>query len=141
MPNWITINDIAGEALFNLDSGLIVQRVVNLDHRGKSCGSPEYRTIIWSLNNGDRYLQCDEKTFDRIQESIQHNTTIDYYSKINDIRWTHRVSNCFHAHGIERISDLVTKTETDLLKMHYFGTGCLSEVIRNLADHNLTLSE
>ena len=129
MPNWIEIDN----GLVNLDSGMGVQLIhEKLD---------EHHTRIWSLHNGDRYLMGDAETFDRIQESIQHNTTIDYYSKINDIRWTHRVSNCFHAHGIERISDLVTKTETDLLKMHYFGTGCLSEVIRNLADHNLTLSE
>ena len=83
----------------------------------------------------------DAETFDRIQESIQHNTTVDYYSEINDIHWTNRVSNCFHAHKIEHISDLLNKTEADLLKMHYFGAGFLSEVVRNLAYHNLELSE
>ena len=130
MPNWIPIND---NGLVNLDSGMVVQRVhEQLD---------KHHTRIWSLHNGDRYLMSDAKTFDRIQETIQRNTTVDYHSEINDIHWSQRVSNCFHAHGIEHISDLVTKTETDLLKMRYFGKGCLSEVIRNLANHNLELSE
>ena len=129
MPNWIEIDN----GLVNLDSGMVVQLIhEKLD---------EHHTRIWSLHNGDRYLMGDAETFDRIQESIQHNTTVDYYSEINDIHWTNRVSNCFHAHKIEHISDLLNKTEADLLKMHYFGAGCLSEVIRNLADHNLTLSE
>jgi DNA-directed RNA polymerase alpha subunit len=136
MPNWIAINNIAGdtgEALINLDSGMVVQRVhEQLD---------EHHTRIWSLHSGDRYLMGNAEAFDRIQESTQRNTTVDYYSEINDIHWTHRVSNCFHAHGIEHISDLLNKTEADLLKMRYFGTGCLAEVIRNLANHNLTLSE
>ena len=136
MPNWITINNIAGdtgETLINLDSGMVVQRIhEQLD---------EHHTRIWSLHNGDRYLMSDAETFDRIQESIKHNTTVDYYSKINDIHWTNRVSNCFHAHRIEHISDLLNKTEADLLKMRFFGAGCLDEVVRNLAYHNLTLSE
>ena len=136
MPNWIAINNIAGdtgEALINLDSGMVVQRVhEQLD---------EHHTRIWSLHSGDRYLMGNAEAFDRIQESTQRNTTVDYYSEINDIHWTHRVSNCFHAHGIEHISDLLNKTEDDLLKMRYFGRGCLDEVIRNLANHNLTLSE
>ena len=136
MSNWITINnttDDGGEVLINLDSGMVVQRIrEQLD---------EHHTKIWSLHGGNRYLQGDAETFDRIQGAVQRNTTVDYYSEINDIHWTHRVSNCFHAHGIEHISDLLNKTEADLLKLRYFGTGCLSEVIRNLAYHDLTLSE
>ena len=141
MPNWISLNKRedyntigdGSESLVNLDSGMVVQRV---HERGD-----EHHTRIWSLHDGNRYLIGDSETFDRIQESTQRNTTVDYYSAINDILWTHRVSNCFHAHGIEYISDLLNKTEADLLKMRFFGTGCLAEVIRNLANHNLTLSE
>tara|TARA_R100000963_G_scaffold14146_1_gene10213 strand:+ start:283 stop:675 length:393 start_codon:yes stop_codon:yes gene_type:complete len=130
MPNWIEIHD---NGIVNLDSGMVVQLVHERDDK--------HHTRIWSLHSGDRYLMGDAKTFDHIQALIQRNITIDYYSEINDIHWTHRVSNCFHAHGIEHISDLLNKTEADLLKMRYFGTGCLAEVIRNLANHNLTLSE
>ena len=130
MSNWIEIHD---NGIVNLDSGMVVQRIhERLD---------EHHTKIWSLHSGKRYLQGNAETFDRIQGAVQRNTTVDYYSEINDIHWTHRVSNCFYAHKIEHISDLLNKTETDLLKMRYFGTGCLSEVIRNLAYHNLTLSE
>jgi len=130
MPNWITIDD---NGLVNLDSGMVVQLIhEKLD---------EHHTRIWSLHNGDRYLMGDAETFDRIQGAVQRNTTVDYYSEINDIHWTNRVSNCFHAHKMEHISDLLNKTEADLLKMRYFGRGCLNEVIRNLANHNLTLSE
>ena len=138
MSNWITIKNTTedkGDALINLDSGMVVQRVN--DHV-QNC---EYVTKIWSLHSGKRYLQGDAETFDRICEIVQRNTTVDYYSEINEIHWTPRVSNCFHTYGIEHISDLLNKTETDLLKMRYFGKGCLSEVIRNLADHNLELSE
>jgi DNA-directed RNA polymerase alpha subunit len=145
MNNWIKMNNTAGDkgqTLINLDSGMVVQ---SLAYREDDSGCHEqlieHRTKIWSLHGGDRYLQSDAETFDRIHETIQRNTTIDYYSEINDIHWTHRVSNCFRAHGIEHISDLLHKTEADLLKMRYFGKGCLSEVIRNLADHNLELSE
>ena len=136
MPNWITINnttDDGGEALINLDSGMVVQHI----HEQPD----EHHTKIWSLHSGKRYLQGDAETFDRIQGAVQRNTTVDYYSAIDDVWWSNRVSNCFHAHGIEHISDLLNKTEADLLKMRYFGRGCLSEVIRNLANHNLTLSE
>jgi DNA-directed RNA polymerase alpha subunit len=138
MSNWITIRNTAGEvgdALINLDSGMVVQRVS--DH-AQNC---EYVTRIWSLHSGKRYLSSTEDTFDRIQETVQRNTTVDYYSKINEIRWSQRVANCFHTHGIEHISDLISKSKTDLLKLRFFGRGCLSEVIRNLADHNLELSE
>ena len=114
MPNWISLNKRedyntigdGSESLVNLDSGMVVQRIhEKLD---------EHHTRIWSLHDGNRYLIGDSETFDRIQESTQRNTTVDYYSAINDILWTHRVSNCFHAHGIEYISDLLNKTEADL---------------------------
>tara|TARA_Y100000310_G_scaffold37390_1_gene35118 strand:+ start:6049 stop:6441 length:393 start_codon:yes stop_codon:yes gene_type:complete len=130
MPNWIQLKNQVGDggdALINLDSGMIVQLI-------------DQKTKIWSLS-GDRYLQGNAETFNRIQARIQRTTTVDYYSAINDVWWSNRVSNCFHAHGIEHVSDLLNKTEDDLLKMRYFGRGCLNEVIRNLANHNLTLSE
>ena len=104
MPNWIEIHD---NGIVNLDSGMVVQLVHERDDK--------HHTRIWSLHNGDRYLMGDAKTFDHIQALIQRNITIDYYSEINDIHWTHRVSNCFHAHGIDRVSDLLNKTEADLL--------------------------
>ena len=130
MPNWIQLKNQVGDggdALINLDSGMIVQLI-------------DQKTKIWSLS-GDRYLQGNAETFNRIKARIQRTTTVDYYSAINDVWWSNRVSNCFHAHGIEHVSDLLNKTEDDLLKMRYFGRGCLNEVIRNLANHNLTLSE
>ena len=131
MPNWITLTSEAnGDCLINLDSGMVVQSVkLNLN---------ESETKIWSLHGRKRSILGSEKLFKQI-ESLVVCKPIDHHSEINDIHWTNRVSNCFYAHKIEHISDLLNRTEADLLKMRYFGAGCLSEVVRNLADHNLAL--
>jgi|3_EtaG_2_1085321.scaffolds.fasta_scaffold67277_2 hypothetical protein len=133
MPNWVTLTSEAyGDCLINLDSGMVVQSVkLNLN---------ESETKIWSLHGRKRSILGPEKLFKQI-EGLVVCKPVDRHSEINDIHWTQRVSNCFHLHGMKRINDLLNKTEADLLKMRCFGVGSLDEVVRNLAYHNLALSE
>ena len=59
MPNWIEIENYVGEkgeALINLDSGVIVERVELID---KETFKPDCSvTKIWSLNNNERRRRC-----------------------------------------------------------------------------------
>ena len=88
MPNWITINNIAGdtgEALINLDSGMVVQRVhEQLDeHLKPDCSV----TKIWSLNNNERYLQGSPELYDKVK-LVYKNSAADVReicSCLNDI--------------------------------------------------------
>jgi len=130
MPNWININTennkvFKGDVLVNLDSGVVVSKE-----------DDEGGTKVWSLHGGDRYLFVDNTIYDNVTDSIKG---IDYYSRIDEIDWSPRVSNCFHNCGIKYMGDLLNKTEHDLLMIRAFWKKSLSEVIHKLKEHNLQL--
>ena len=58
---------------------------------------------------------------------------------ISELDLSVRASNCLESAKINTVSDLVTKTESDLLKVRSFGKTSLREVKRKLADLNLNL--
>ena len=52
-----------------------------------------------------------------------------------------RVRNCFRAHKISLVNDLITKTEEELLSYRNFGKTSLKEVKRFLVEYGLSLNE
>ncbi len=50
-----------------------------------------------------------------------------------------RASNCLESAKLQTVGDLVTRTESDLLKVRSFGKTSLREVKRKLTDMNLEL--
>ena len=58
---------------------------------------------------------------------------------LNDLDLSVRASNCLESAKLGNVSDLVTKTEADLLKVRSFGKTSLREVKRKLADMSLEL--
>lgn len=58
---------------------------------------------------------------------------------IGDLELSVRASNCLESAQIMLVADLVTKTETDLLKVRSFGRTSLREVKRKLQDMGLDL--
>ena len=130
MPNWINIKTednkvFKGDVLVNLDSGVVVSKE-----------DDEGGTKIWSLHGGDRYLFTDDTIYNNVADSIK---SIDYYSRIDEIDWSPRVSNCFRNCGIKYMGDLLNKTEHDLLMIRAFWRKSLSEVIHKLRERNLQL--
>jgi hypothetical protein len=60
---------------------------------------------------------------------------------MNKLEWSVRVSNCLRAEGIVTIRELVTRSETDLLRLPYFGKTSLREVKMMLNDLGLELAK
>ncbi len=58
---------------------------------------------------------------------------------IGDMDLSVRANNCLESARINTVADLVSKTESDLLKVRSFGKTSLREVKRKLTDLNLTL--
>ena len=58
---------------------------------------------------------------------------------LNDLELSVRASNCLESANMITVSDLVSRTESDLLKVRSFGKTSLREVKRKLADINLEL--
>ena len=130
MPNWINIKTennkvFKGDVLVNLDSGVVVSKE-----------DDEGGTKVWSLHGGDRYLFVDNTIYNNVADSIK---SINYYSRIDEIDWSPRVSNCFRNCGIKYMGDLLNKTEHDLLMIRAFWKKSLSEVVYKLGEHNLRL--
>ena len=130
MPNWINIKTednkvFKGDVLVNLDSGVVVSKE-----------DDEGGTKVWSLHGGDRYLFVDNTIYNNVADSIK---SINYYSRIDEIDWSPRVSNCFRNCGIKYMGDLLNKTEHDLLMIRAFWRKSLSEVIHKLRERNLQL--
>ena len=58
---------------------------------------------------------------------------------ISELDLSVRASNCLESAKINTVADLVSKTESDLLKVRSFGKTSLREVKRKLTDLNLDL--
>jgi len=58
---------------------------------------------------------------------------------LNELDLSVRASNCLESAQLTYVSDLVSRTEADLLKVRSFGKTSLREVKRKLADMNLEL--
>lgn len=59
--------------------------------------------------------------------------------KVDELELTVRSANCLKAEGIERVGDLVQRTETDLLRTPNLGKKSLTEIKTVLAGHGLSL--
>ena len=59
--------------------------------------------------------------------------------KVDELELTVRSANCLKAEGIERVGDLIQRTETDLLRTPNLGKKSLTEIKSVLAEHGLAL--
>ncbi|MFQ6038986.1 MAG: DNA-directed RNA polymerase subunit alpha C-terminal domain-containing protein, partial [Candidatus Aminicenantales bacterium] len=57
---------------------------------------------------------------------------------IDEMELSVRSHNCLQAAGIERIADLVSKEESEMLKYKNFGRKSLSELVEKLGDMGLS---
>ncbi len=71
----------------------------------------------------------------RVEEELIHKLKMP----VSELELSVRASNCLESAKIATVSELVTKTDQDLLKVRAFGKTSLREVKRKLADMNLTL--
>ena len=75
------------------------------------------------------------------KKEIPYITQIDVLLKpIEHLELSVRSSNCLKSAGIERIYELVQKSEDELLKTKNFGRKSLAEIKETLANLNLGLS-
>ena len=63
----------------------------------------------------------------------------DLLRKVDELELTVRSANCLKAEGIERVGDLIQRTETDLLRTPNLGKKSLTEIKTVLAEHGLSL--
>ena len=63
----------------------------------------------------------------------------DLLRKVDDLELTVRSANCLKAEGIERVGDLIQRTETDLLRTPNLGKKSLTEIKAVLAERGLKL--
>lgn len=62
-------------------------------------------------------------------------------TRIEDLDFSVRTSNCLRNQGIETLGDLLQKSEAELLATRHFGKKSLSEVKEKLAQYGLSLAE
>ncbi len=91
------------------------------------------------------FLNIVDEPFEKEQaptkKEIPYLEKIDTLAKtIDHLELSVRSNNCLRSAGIERIYELVQKTEDDLLKTKNFGRKSLSEIKETLANLNLGLS-
>jgi DNA-directed RNA polymerase subunit alpha len=76
-----------------------------------------------------------------VKKEIPYFSQIDILSKtIDHLELSVRSNNCLRAAGIERIYELVQKTEDDLLKTKNFGRKSLAEIKETLQELGLGLN-
>ena len=63
----------------------------------------------------------------------------DLLRKVDELELTVRSANCLKAEGIERVGDLIQRTETDLLRTPNLGKKSLTEIKKVLEEHGLSL--
>ncbi len=61
-------------------------------------------------------------------------------TRIEDLDFSVRTSNCLRNQGVETLGDLLEKTEEELLATRHFGKKSLAEVKEKLAQYNLQLA-
>ncbi len=76
-----------------------------------------------------------------IKKEIPYYSQLDILSKsIDHLELSVRSNNCLRAAGIEKIYELVQKTEEDLLKTKNFGRKSLTEIKETLQELDLGLN-
>jgi DNA-directed RNA polymerase subunit alpha len=94
--------------------------------------------MVIFLNVVDEPLEKEQVT---AKKEIPYLSQIDTLSKsIEHLELSVRSNNCLKSAGIERIFELVQKTEDDLLKTKNFGRKSLSEIKETLANLGLGLN-
>jgi DNA-directed RNA polymerase subunit alpha len=88
-----------------------------------------------------RELQVSEKREEeiRMREKRIDELRTKLSMSISELDLGVRAYNCLSSEKIETIGDLVTKQESDLLKLKNFGKTSLKEVKKKLAEHGLSL--
>ena len=73
--------------------------------------------------------------------SARHAADLDpgLLRKVDELELTVRSANCLKAEGIERVGDLIQRTETDLLRTPNLGKKSLTEIKTVLAERGLSL--
>ena len=72
----------------------------------------------------EEFIEADDETID--EEKIRIANLLDM--PVDEMELSVRSSNCLKAAGIKRIRDLVTRSDTDMLKYRNFGRKSLSEL-------------
>ncbi|MFG0274356.1 MAG: DNA-directed RNA polymerase subunit alpha [Phycisphaerales bacterium] len=91
------------------------------------------------------FVQFTEMGTERVSEEAAAAASVDdelirkLNMPINDLELSVRASNCLESAKINTVADLVSRDESDLLKVRSFGRTSLREVKRKLADLGLDL--
>jgi len=94
--------------------------------------------MVIFLNIVDEPLQMEKAP---VKKEIPYLSQLDALSKtIDHLELSVRSNNCLRAAGIERIFELVQKTEDELLKTKNFGRKSLTEIKETLQDLGLGLN-
>jgi DNA-directed RNA polymerase subunit alpha len=97
------------------------------------------------INPFIQYFELGEQTIaEKITEEISEEAVDEELAKklstpIAELELSVRASNCLESVKIETVSQLVKKTDADLLKIRSFGKTSLREIKRKLADIGLSL--
>jgi DNA-directed RNA polymerase subunit alpha len=91
------------------------------------------------------FVQYFEAGADRVSDEAAAAASVDdelikkLQMPVSELDLSVRASNCLESAKIDTVSQLVVKTEGDLLKVRSFGKTSLREVKRKLQDLGLTL--
>lgn len=105
---------------------------------GNADGDSNYRSLYALCNDNTLWRNTPTYGWAQIEDIPQGHNLL---RPIEDLGLTARCANCLKVLFVKTIGDLVTKTESDLLKIPNFGATCLREIRKQLDAHNLCLKE
>ena len=98
------------------------------------------------MNPFVQYFQVGEETVaegvtqeEPEEEGVDEALTEKLDTPVQELEFSVRAANCLESAKIETVRELVSKTESDLLKIRSFGKTSLREIKRKLADMGLEL--
>jgi DNA-directed RNA polymerase alpha subunit len=128
MQNVITLSDLLSCNKFDLLNN-------------KNVGLKTLDDIVDSLNifnqkNNTSFLIKETPSQEKNIKTILNR---NLFIKINELNFSTRTNNCLKNEKIIYVGDLVQKTESDILKIPYFGRKSLKEIKDNLSEMSLYL--
>ena len=88
-----------------------------------------------------RELNADAEGIEIGPSTIDEQYAADMALPVEDLKLTMRSSNCLKREGIHTVSELVSRSEQDLLDIRNFGSKSIDEVKQRLAEMGLALKD
>lgn len=134
------IRQISAKALRKLRSSQRKNKLLSVSFEELQNKINEYSDLEskYNLLQNAYFVISDEKANSKSMEELAE-IAINLQSQIEYLDFSVRTFNCLRRAGITTLSDLVSKTETEVRKIRNLGNKCVGEILYTLKKLNLNL--